>query len=222
MSLSPPRSRSWFTRPIVIFVLLVFIACLSLLRLVATSGQVKQSPLPGVTATVTGKFVYRKTFASGIDGTAPDNRCMFAHGGYQVQDGVICYARVADQSNATITVQVKQIGGDQGKYYGVVFRRTSAGNYYAFNIDSNGDWIAYRCVSDNCAKLVDGGQNQAIQTGVTTVNTLQVHMNGSHFDFLVNGVTVGSADDATFAKGKVGMGVDPNTTCVFNNLEVTV
>jgi hypothetical protein len=47
-------------------------------------------------------------------------------------------------------------------------------------------------------------------------------MSGSHFDFLVNGVTVGSADDSTFKSGKVGLGVETGEVCVFNNMEVTI
>lgn len=218
----PPAKRRMSRGKIQLIAVVVVLACVGLLTLVGVLGnKVSQKPLPGVTATVTGKLVYRQSLTSSTDTLPNDSDCSFTNGGYQIQNSLNCYPDLGDQTNATVTVQVKQTSGDQNTGYGIDFRRASKGNFYTFRIDSSGDWLAAKCVNSNCTNLADPGQNQAIQPGMNTVNTLQVHMSGSHFDFIVNGVKVGSADDSTFSKGKVGMGVEQGGVCVFNNMEVT-
>ena len=220
----PPAPKRRVSRGVVRLVsVIAVVACIGILALVGALGNhVTQSPLPGVTATVTGKWIYRQSFTTSTDSMPTDSNCNFANGGYQIQNGLNCYPDLGDQTNATITVQVKQTSGDATSFYGIDFRRASKGNFYTFRIDSSGDWIAGKFVNSTPTELGSGGQSQAIQTGANTVNTLQVHMSGSHFDFYVNGTMVGSADDSTFAKGKSGLGVESNIICVFNNMEVTI
>ena len=219
----PPAPRRRASRGLVrIITLVVVLACIGIVALVAASAnQVKQSPLSGVTATVTGKLIYRQSFTSSTNTIATDSDCRFANGGFQVSNSLNCFTNLPDQSNATITLQTKQSTGDEQHYYGIDFRRISKGNFYTFRIDSSGDWIAAKYVNATPTEFGSPGTSLAMETGYNTVNTLQVHMNGSHFDFSINGVMVGSADDATFAKGKIGVGVESSVTCVFNNLEVT-
>lgn len=219
----PAPKRGRFGGRVRLVVMFVVFACIGASLLInALTNKVSQTPLPSVTATVTGKLVYRQTFTSSTDSIATDTNCSFANGGFQVADGLNCYTNVGDQSNATITVQMKQTSGDPSNYCGIDFRHTSKGNFYTFRIDSSGDWGAGKFVNSNPSAFGSAsGQSQALQKGMNAVNTLQVRMNGSHFDFVVNGVTVSSADDSTFAKGKVGLGADSSTTCVFNNMEIT-
>ena len=226
MPLPPPPpapKRRASSRTVRVIAVVTVLACVGIVVLIGALGnRVTQSPLPGVTATVTGKWIYRQTFTSSTDTIATDNNCSFKNGGYQVQNGFNCYTSLDDQTNATITVQTKQTSGDGSGYCWIAFRRASTGSAYTFGVDANGGWSVYKFVSGNGDPINTPGTNQAIQPGANAVNTLQVHMTGSHFDFFVNGVNVGSVDDASYAKGKVGLGADSNTTCVFNNMEVTV
>ena len=219
----PPAPKRRASRGVVRLVSIVFVvACVGILVVVGALGnKVSQTPLPGVTATVTGKLVYRQSFTSSADSMPTDNNCKFADGGYEMQNDQNCYPDLSDQTNATVTVQVKQISGDASGAYGIAFRRASKGNNYLFLVDNAGDWSALKCANSNCANLTAPGQSDAIQKGMNTVNTLQVHMDGSHFDFYVNGAKVGSADDSTFAKGKVGLTCLSPAVAVFNNMELT-
>ncbi|HKV83989.1 MAG TPA: hypothetical protein VJN88_05500 [Ktedonobacterales bacterium] len=217
----PARRRSSRSKVRLVSTLVVIVGLGVLFVRGALGNRVTQSPLPGVTATVTGKWLYRETFTSSTDTMPTGGGCNFADGGYQMQ-GANCYPGLGGLSNGTVTVQVKQTSGDTQGGYGIVFRRVSMGNNYLFFISGAGTWTAEKCVKTQCAEIGVPGQSQAIQTGLNTVNTLQVHMTGSHFDFLVNGVTVGSADDSTFTSGKVGLGVETGIVCVFNNMEVTI
>jgi hypothetical protein len=150
-----------------------------------------------------------------------DANCFFGSDGYHVKDGFICYAPSDKVGDGVVTVTVKQISGPNTYAYGLVFRRPSQGNYYDFQIDSNGKWIFDKVISGKTTTIVDFTANSAIHTGLNTANTISVKSQGSHFVFSVNGTQVGTADDTTFTTGDTGLAGNDGAEVVFTNLLIS-
>jgi hypothetical protein len=150
-----------------------------------------------------------------------DTNCSFKPDGYHITAAFICYAPPEDVGNVVVSVTAKQVSGVTNAFYGLVLRRTSKGNYYAFEIDGNGKWV-FDVVKDNTVtRLVDVTANPAIQPGLGVANILQVRAVGSHFQFSVNGTQVGQIDDSTFLSGLLGLGGKDGLDVVYTNFKAT-
>ncbi|MBE0690025.1 MAG: SH3 domain-containing protein [Anaerolineae bacterium] len=85
---------------------------------------------------------------------------------------------------------------------GLWVRVQSANNFIAFMISSLG---AYRIArfDNNYVDLVPWTPTTAVRRGDFAVNTLRIDMNGSRFDFYINGQLVDTVSDDTWAAGRV-------------------
>jgi hypothetical protein len=152
---------------------------------------------------------------------ANDANAYFRSDGYHIVKSVIVYAPVDPEVNVDVSVRVTQLSGDDTSSYGIVFRRASKGNFYAFEIDSRGEWDFIKDVNNQVTAIVDVTSNAAIHTGLHTTNMLEVQTNGSHYAFLVNDIRVGQADDTTFtSRGKVGLDGNDGTEVVYSHLSM--
>lgn len=190
---------------------------------VGTATLASGTSSPGTSTTPSGTIIYQNTFTSYPADWSEDQHCFSGatEDGYHVNSGYICFAPIGEQGDVDITVTVKQVRGTTLEPYGISFRRASAGNGYEFDIDSNGKWVLFKDVNRSGTRLVDYTANSAIKGGLNTSNTLEVRAKGSHFDFFVNGTSVGSYDDATFSSGRVGLAAAENIESVFTNLLIT-
>ncbi len=157
--------------------------------------------------------------ASGVGASGWDNdsRCSARNDGYHIVGSYICYAPIADASDADISVQVRQIQGDPFEPYGIAFRVVGAASHYEFDIDSHGTWVVYKFASGTATPLVPYTASAAIARGLNATNTLRVRATGSHFECFVNGVDVGHADDTTFTSGTTGLVGDEGIEVVFTS-----
>jgi hypothetical protein len=167
--------------------------------------------------------LFSDSLASNANGWGDNNgHCFFQDNAYHIKNNYICYAPAGDISDANVTVQAKQVAGSLLYPYGIVFRRTSTGNWYEFDIDSNSKWTFVKTVNETTTTLIDYTPNTAIKGGLNTVNTLRVQIKGTHFVFFVNGTQVGQADDTTFASGLTGLSAGGDATEVaYTNFEIT-
>lgn len=165
--------------------------------------------------------------------TAPDQydwqngaASTFAADGYHLNNAVVCLAPnppVAAFADGTVSVQAKQVGGPTTQGYSLVFRAGGSGSvpdFYAFLIDGNGKWRAFKVIGGQATFFGPFTANPAIHTGLKASNTLQVVMAGSHFDFYVNGTKVGQANDSTLASGTPGLFGNVGIEVVFTNFRV--
>lgn len=152
-----------------------------------------------------------------------DQNCFFRSDGYHIVGFNICFAPIADQQNTDIKVDMTVLNGDQGAPHGIVFRHNSNPDRYAFDLDSYGDWVFFKCIAaqNKCVSVVDYRPNSAIHQGLHATNTLEVIAVGSHFTFKVNGTEVGAADDSSLSVGAVGFEGHDNSEVVFSNLTIT-
>jgi hypothetical protein len=168
-----------------------------------------------------GKIIYQNAMdGSNKSDWTNDSNCFFGSGGYHINAGYICYSPADRVGNADTTVSVKQISGPIIYSYGMVIRRVSKGNYYAFQINANGKWLFSKVVNGTNTDIVALTSNAAIKTGLNQVNTLSVRAQGSHFVFSVNGTQVGTADDSTFTSGDTGLVGYNGIEVIFTNLSV--
>jgi hypothetical protein len=165
--------------------------------------------------------------------TAPDQynwqdggACMLKADGYHISTAAICLAPnppVAAFASGTISVQAKQISGAITQGYSLVFRVSGSGSvpdFYAFLIDGNGNWRAFKVVGGQATFFEPFTANAAIHKGLHASNILQVVMSGSHFDFSVNGTKVGQADDSALPSGTPGLFRGVGFEVVFTNFSV--
>jgi hypothetical protein len=176
----------------------------------------------GPTATATPNIVFFDPLTSPKVGWASDSHCSFASDGYHVKDGYLCFAPAGEFTDSTISVNVQQISGDIHYFYGIVFRHASAGNYYLFNIDSNGKWEFDKVVNHQLSNIVPFVANAAVQHGLNETNSLSMRAQGSHFTFFVNGTQVGQADDATFTSGDCGVAGTSHGELVFTDFSIAL
>lgn len=168
-------------------------------------------------------LILRDTMLGTNDGWANDSHCFFGSDGYHVKDGYICYAPTSAFADGSVAVTTKQVFGSIHYYYGIVLRRISKGNYYAFSVDSNGYWAFIRVVNDKTSIVGNQHTSAAIKTGIGASNTLEVRASGTHFQFFINSTPVGEADDSTYSSGKVGVdGGGSGLETVFTNFTVAV
>lgn len=152
--------------------------------------------------------------------------CSVEADGYHINTAAVCLAPsppVAAFADGTVSVQAKQMSGPLTTGYSLVFRAGGSGSvpdFYAFLIDGNGKWRAFKVIGGQATFFGPFAANPAIHTGLHASNTLQVVMTGSHFDFYVNGTKVGQADDSALPSGTPGLFGNVGIEVVFTNFRV--
>ena len=186
----------------------------------STATTATASPTP--TSTGTGAVLYQDAFTSEATGWSNDSHCFFEKNSYHVRDGYLCYAPAGNIGDGNFSVDAYQVSGDPVWFYGIVVRRVSKGNYYAFYVDGNSQFLFSKYVNGTRTDILAITPSAAIKGGLNTINTLLVRAQGSHFTFYVNGTKVGEADDSTFTTGYSGIeGGGGGIEVAFNNFKIT-
>lgn len=166
-------------------------------------------------------LIFQDELSGNSQGWLVDNHCFFKDGSYDIVASYVCYAPAGSSHDANISVKVKQVAGPLDWFYGLVFRRASAGNWYEFEIDGNSKWRFAKIVNDTYSDILPYRLDIAINGGLNVTNTLLVQMKGSHFAFYVNGTKVGEADDTTFSSGLSGLLGNDNIQVAYNHFQIT-
>ncbi len=180
------------------------------------------TPAPTPTTIPVRTVIYQNTFASGADGWSTDtSSCFWESDGYHLVNNNECYAPAGVQKSVDISVRAQQLRGDTNEPYGIVFALDDRNYDYEFMIDSDSEWVLFRCGGDSCAKAVDYTSSAAILGGLHTSNRLEALVQGTHFEFYVNGTQVGSYDDPNYTSGRVGVSVGDKIECAFTDFVVS-
>jgi hypothetical protein len=152
--------------------------------------------------------------------------CSMRGDGYHLTDNTICFMAGPPIRDGYITVTVLQIAGVDDLSYGITLRRAAEGNYYSFEIDGSGRWFFYKSASDSNGSpvltlLATRVDNPSINKGLFHANTLQVRATGSRFEFFVNNVKVGQANDSSYAQGAIGLGGNDQLEVVYTDFALT-
>jgi hypothetical protein len=188
-----------------------------------TATTPASTPTLAPTATPTERIIYQDSLTTSGSGTgwSLDSACAFKPDGLHVIGLVICFAPPDALADGTVTVTVKQMSGATNKLSGIVFRRLSTGSYYLTQIDGLGHWSLDKVVNGTHTSLIPQQSSPAIRMGTGDSNTLTVQMVGGRFTIAANGTPLGSATDATFASGLIGLAGDADSEVVFTDLTIT-
>jgi hypothetical protein len=189
----------------------------------ATTTTPPSTPTLAATATPTERIIYQDSLTTSGSGTgwSLDPACAFKPDGLHVIGLVICFAPPDALADGTLTVTLKQVSGATNRFGGIVFRRLSTGSYYITQIDGQGHWSLDKVVNGTHTSLVAQQSSPAIRMGTGASNTLTVRMVGGRFTIAANGTPLGSATDATFASGLIGLVGDAESDVVFTDLTIT-
>jgi hypothetical protein len=112
--------------------------------------------------------------------------------------------RGIDLTDARVEAVIKvEKFSDETNRTGLWLRYQDAENFMAFFIRNNGTYYVGRYQDNQYNDLVPYTGSTAINTGDGAVNTMRVDMQGSRYDFYVNGVFLTSVDDPAWASGRV-------------------
>lgn len=192
-------------------------------RETATVTTQAATPTLAATATPTERIIYQDalTTAGSSTGWSNDPACAFKPDGLHVIGLFTCFAPPDALADGTVSVTLKPVSGATNKLSGMVFRRMSTGNYYLAQIDGLGRWSLDKVVNGAHTSLVAPQSSPAIRMGLGASNTLTVQMVTGRFTIAANGMPLGSATDATFASGLIGLAGNGDGDVVFTNLTIT-
>jgi hypothetical protein len=188
-----------------------------------TATTQPSTPTLAPTATPTERIIYQDSLTTSGSGTgwSLDPACAFKSDGLHVIGLVICFAPPDALADGTVTVTLKHVSGATNQLGGIVFRRLSTGSYYITQIDGLGHWSLDKVVNGTHTSLVAPQSSPAIRTGTGASNTLTVQMVGGRFIIAANGMPLGSADDATYASGLIGLAGDADSDVLFTKVTIT-
>ena len=127
-----------------------------------------------------------------------------------------------DRDDVSLSARIERTGGSNDYGAGLVCRHRSAANYYVFSLLSGGRYRILRYRGGKAAVLSSGERVAAIRDGANDVTASCLGDQPTRLRLVVNGLTVGRADDVDgIADGAVGVRVGTNTppvTCRFDDL----
>jgi hypothetical protein len=138
------------------------------------------------------------------------------------------FSSLQEQSFADfiLQVEVRQLAGDPGNTYGVLFRMQDAAQFYRFELTGDGLYMVERRNADGTwTRFVDDWtESPAIARGINALNRIRVEAIGSNFSLYVNDQLVHQFVDSAYASGTIGLDagtfVQPHTQALFDNVVV--
>jgi hypothetical protein len=166
--------------------------------------------------------IYQSSLTGSLDNWEVGADCAPKSDGYHIMTGSICYAPIGSQTDADIKVAVVQQSGSTELFYGIVLRSTPREHYYLFGIDGNGKWLFVNVPSTSQlpVNVIAPTLDSALHSGLHEVNTLEVKVKGSHFDFFINGAKVGEINDSHYATGQIGLSGEDGVEVVYTDLSI--
>lgn len=110
-------------------------------------------------------------------------------------------------SDFVLDVEAAQVGGPVGSSYGVLIRMAAPGQFYRFEVTSNGEYTVERHEgSGTWTRLTDGWQQSAaILQGLDQVNHLRVAAVGGRFSFYANETLLTQVFDDAYVTGAIAL-----------------
>ena len=123
-----------------------------------------------------------------------------------------------------LEVDARQLAGDPGNTYGVLFRMQDATQFYRFELTGDGLYMVERRNADGTwTRFVDDWtESPAIAQGINALNRIRIEANGSSFAAFVNDQLVHQFTDNAYASGSIGLDAgtftQPHTQALFDNV----
>ena len=210
---------------VVILILFLTLGLRPLLASFARSGTPTPHPTATIapTATPADKVVFQDSMSKSSSRWATGARSYFNDGGFEINGAWLVFSPTDSMSDGTVSVRLRQVGGVNDQFYGLVFRAQNNENYYIFALSESQQWTFQRVSNGGHKFIVPPTTDAHIKGGQNASNTILVRMRGSHFTFFVNGVQVGQADDGAYARGTLGLvNIVSRLQVIYNDFTVAV
>jgi len=102
-----------------------------------------------------------------------------------------------------LSASIRQTSQPDVGEYGLVFRQSSDGDYYLFEVNGSNQYALYLHTADGWETLIDWTPHPAISAG--SPNRLEVIAQGAYFAFSINDAFVGDYSDERLSQGAVGL-----------------
>ncbi len=105
-------------------------------------------------------------------------------------------------ANFALEMSAGQVDGPMGGAYGVIVRQRDSNNFYYFGLSSDGLFSFTRVAGGQVQEIIPWTPSDAILK-LGYLNRVRVEARGELFTFTVNGETLATVEDATFADGQL-------------------
>ncbi|MET9451103.1 ricin-type beta-trefoil lectin domain protein [Streptomyces cinerochromogenes] len=106
-----------------------------------------------------------------------------------------------------------------GRAGGHDYDRTGGQNAYRLRVSDTGAWSILKSNTGGTVSTLARGTTAAL--GTNRWHTLHLIFSGTTITAVIDGATVGSANDGTWATGQIGYGTSQGETAQFDNLSIT-
>jgi hypothetical protein len=104
-------------------------------------------------------------------------------------------------ANFVLEMSAGQVDGPLGGAYGLILRQRDSGNFYYFGLSSDGLFSFTRVAGGQVQEIIPWTPSDAILK-LGYLNRVRVEARDELFTFTVNGETLATVEDATFADGQ--------------------
>ena len=190
-----------------LIVVLVIVFGVALRPLFASNSAVvvHKTPTVAPSPTPADKVIFQDAMSKPSSRWPQSGRSYFNDGGFEINGAWLVFAPTGALSNGMVSARLRQVGGVNDQFYGLVIRAQNNESYYVFGVSASQQWSFQRVAHGGHTMIVGPTTDTHIKRGPNASNTISVRMTGSHFVFFVNGVQVGQADDSAYASGTVGL-----------------
>jgi hypothetical protein len=123
----------------------------------------------------------------------------------QAKEGFVWWAtpEIDDVDDFSASISITQLEGPADAEYGMIFRRTSDGEYYLFELREAGEYALFLFWQDNWWTLIDWMPIDTFQTG--TENRIDILALDDIYYFYINDTLVDQYQDQRLPLGQVGL-----------------
>ncbi len=198
----------------------------------ATAAVPTRQPTPKPTPNFV--LTFSDDFGDPTSGLPEGGQCAnyYEQGEYVLEalvDNILCleYMEQPPTPDFTLEADARIVNGPAASAMGVIFRYVDYGNYYAFFVNGNGEYLIGKRQNKTWQPIGNASWTSSpnIQKGQST-NRLKIVAQNSEFSAFANGQPLITIRDPSFTQGAVGFVIQspkgsPPTKVAFDNLSVT-
>jgi serine/threonine protein kinase len=178
---------------------------------------------PAASPTAADVVTFQDTLSAPSTQWARSARAYAGNGGLEINGAWLVLAPASAIKDGAVSVRLRQVGGVNDQFYGLVVRAQNNGSYYALGISGDQRWTFMLVKNGSHMALIPPASDNRIKPGLNNTNEIAIRMRGARFTFYANGAELGQADDGTYQSGRMGIvNVVGRLDVVYNDFKVAV
>jgi hypothetical protein len=123
----------------------------------------------------------------------------------QEEDYIAWSRQPQEFDDFALEVSTVWLGGNPVNACGLLFRFQDSANFYQFDVDGEGYFMAGKYVDDEWIFLLDWQESEALNRGPNASNDLAVACQKNELSFYANGEFLATVVDDSFGQGTIGL-----------------